>query len=102
MIDASVLDTNLLETVRDLRREGRSPKEISRALGARPSVVAEALRMVAREAAACSPAPEPQVAGCWVNTEWNNKLMVDGHPEWPRGDGAPRGCDGLATVLVAH
>ena len=101
MIEAAVLDTNLLESVRGLRREGRSPKEIARALGARPALVAEAVRLLAREAAVSSPAPEPEVA-CWVNTEWNNQLTVDGHPEWPRGDGVARGCDGLATVVVAR
>ena len=102
MIDGAVLDTNLLEAVRDMRREGRSPKEISRALGARPSAVAEAVRLLAREAAATSPPPEPEVVGCWVNTDWHNELMVDGHPEWPRGDRVARGCDGLATVVVAR
>ncbi len=102
MIDGAVLSTDLLEAVRDLRREGRSPKEISRALRARPSAVGEAVRLLAREAAQSSPPPEPEVAGCWVNTDWHNALMVDGHPEWPRGDGASRGCDGLATVMVAR
>ena len=102
MANGPVLDTDLLGAVRDLRREGRSPKEISRALGARPSVVAEVVRLLAREAAPGSPPPEPEVVGCWVNTDWHNKLIVDGHLEWPRGDGVARGCDGLATVVVAR
>jgi hypothetical protein len=64
--------------------------------------VAEAVRLLAREAAAISPPPEPEVVGCWVNADWDNGLMVDGRPEWPRGDGVARGCDGLATVVVAR
>ena len=102
MNDVAVLGTDLLEAVRDLRREGRSPKEISRALRARPSAVAEAVRLLAREAAPSSPPTGPEVVGCWVNADWHNELIVDGHPEWPRGDGVARGCDGLATVVVAR
>jgi len=102
MIDSAVLDNKLLDAVRDLRREGRSPKEIARALGGRPCVVAEAVRMLAREAAESSPAPKPEVARCWVNTDWHNEVIVEGHAEWPRGDGVARGCDGLVTVLVAR
>ncbi|MDQ6617868.1 MAG: helix-turn-helix domain-containing protein [Actinomycetota bacterium] len=101
MIDPAVLDTKLLDAVRDLRQKGRSPKQIARALGARPWVVAAAVRMLAQTAADSSPAPKPELSSCWVNTDWHNQLIVDGHPEWPRGDGIARGCEGLATVLVA-
>ena len=101
MIDSDWFGAELLDAVCDLRQKGASPKEISRALGARPSVVAEAVRMLARAAAEGSSAPEPEVR-CWVNTDWHNQLIVDGHPEWPRGDGVARGCEGLATVLVAR
>lgn len=101
MIDSTQFDAGLLDAVRDLRQQGRSPKEISRALRARPSVVAEAVRMLARAADEGSPASEPEVR-CWVNADWHNELIVDRHRGWPRGDGVARGCNGLATVLVAR
>src|SRR5579875_1620513 len=94
-----------------LRRDGRSPKQIARALGLRPSVVSEVVRALARQRDAGDPSPDGgggseargwPLAGCWVNRNWANRLSVDGHPEWPRGDGEPRGCDGLATVVVAR
>lgn len=102
MTDTVRLEPDMHEAIRHLRREGLSPKEISRTLNVPPSIVAGVVRALAREASAGTPAPDDALAGCWVNADWHNKLIVDGHPEWPRGDGASRGCDGLVTVLVAR
>jgi hypothetical protein len=86
-------------SVRALRAQGHSPKEIARALEARPAEVAELVRAIAAEQAAR--ATEPALAGCWVNREWSVGLSIEGHPEWREAADA-RGPGGLASVLVAR
>jgi hypothetical protein len=85
----------MLDEVSRLRQEGRTPKEIARALNIRP---AEATRLV-RAAAARAESPESPVLGCWINQEWNVGLLIDGEPagaeEWA-------GVGGLAQILVAR
>lgn len=92
-------DDELTQAVRRLRAEGRSPREIARALGVRPAEVAELVRMIAAERAQEEP-HEP--ISCWASPGWRNGLRVDGHPEWPDGGKAPKGASGLAQVLVAQ
>ena len=91
------------ERVRALRRQGYSPKEIARALHMPPAAVAPLVRAIAADAGADSPASEPALAGCWVNSEWASGLTVDGHPGWP---GLPPAADfgpaGLVTVVAAR
>lgn len=87
--------------VRALRGEGCSPKEIARALGVRPAVVAPLVRMVAREQA--ESAPEPAVVGCWVSPGWGSGRTVEGHPEWGEGRARRKGAgSGLVGVVVAR
>ena len=52
----------LKDRVRELRAEGRSPKEIARTLKVAPSVVAPLVRAIAAESA--DPEREPEVVGC--------------------------------------
>lgn len=92
-------DPELFDRIRQLRGEGRSPKEIARALGARPAVVAQLVRQLGAERAA--DAPEPALVGCWVNQGWSEALVVTGHADWPRGASSD-GCAGLATVVIAR
>jgi orotate phosphoribosyltransferase-like protein len=54
---SSISDADLLQRVRELREAGRSPKEIARALGVRPSVAAQLVREVARPAVEAAPEP---------------------------------------------
>lgn len=86
---------DVLDQVSRLRQEGKTPKEIARALNIRP---AEATRLV-RAAAARAESSESPVLGCWVNPEWNIGLIVDDEPardeEWA-------GTGGIAQVLVAR
>src|SRR5262249_43553576 len=86
-----------------LRRQGCSPKQIARALGMPPSVVAPLVRVVAAEADARSPGSAPAPAGCWVSPDWASGLTIDGHPAWP---GLPPAADsgpaGLVTVVAAR
>lgn len=90
----------LIEAVRALREEGRSPKEIARALGVRPAVVAPLVRAVAAERAArVGDAP---LVGCWVTARWSEGLGVKGNGEWPRGTEGDDGASGLAGVVVAR
>lgn len=91
----------LVDRVRDLRGEGRSPKEIARFLGLRPSAIAPIVRSLARDAAAAE--TEPAVTGSWVSHGWSAGLTIDGHPEWwdEPGD-SHSGKEGLACVAVAR
>jgi hypothetical protein len=95
----------LVERVAELRRNGRTPKEIARALGMRPAEVALLIRAVG----ATTPKREAPLAGCWVTDHWADRLTVTGHPEWPGmsapGDGSsqPGGVgSGMSGVLVAR
>ncbi|MGH3866412.1 MAG: helix-turn-helix domain-containing protein [Pseudonocardiaceae bacterium] len=95
-----LLDDDLLARARELRAAGRSPKEIARALGVRPSTVAPLMRAIAREAAADE--PEPAVMGCWVSPGWSAGLTVAGHEDWPDRDAVEHAGSGLAGVMVAR
>lgn len=97
---AGMESTDLVERVRTLRRAGRSPKQIARALGVRPAVVAPVVRALAAQE--WDSATERRVVGCWVSPGWSSALTVDGHPDWPadRRDDPSR--SGLAGVLVAR
>lgn len=87
----------LKDRVRELRAQGRSPKEIARALKVAPSVVAPLVRAIAAEA----PAAEPELVGCWVNVGWSEGLTVDPARGWV--DEAPEsGTGGSVCVLVAR
>jgi hypothetical protein len=57
-------DAVLMGRVRSLRSEGRTPKEVARALGLRPAEAAALVRAVAAQASA---EPEPAVVACWVS-----------------------------------
>jgi len=89
----------LKDRVRELRAEGRSPKEIARTLKVPPSVVAPLVRAIAAESAP-GPDREPEVVGCWMNVGWSAGLGVDPARGWT--DEAP-GADGggMVSVLVA-
>jgi hypothetical protein len=90
----------LKDRVRELRAEGRSPKEIARTLGVSPSVVAPLVRAVAAEAGAA--AGEPEVAGCWVNVGWSHGLTVDPSHGWIDEKPSDDRMAGLVCVLVAR
>ncbi|HEX6518987.1 MAG TPA: helix-turn-helix domain-containing protein [Streptosporangiaceae bacterium] len=89
----------LMGRVRELRQRGRTPKEIARALGLPPSVVAP----LVREIAATQPSTQAALVGCWVNETWAGGLAVSGHHDWPGvGIAADAGNSGMASVLVAR
>ncbi|MGN9838429.1 helix-turn-helix domain-containing protein [Nonomuraea sp. H19] len=88
----------LKERVRELRGQGRSPKEIARALKVSPSVVAPLVRQIAAET---SDTAEPEVVGSWINVGWSAGLGLDPARGWT--DDAPEsGADGMVCVLVAR
>jgi hypothetical protein len=96
-----VTDSELLDRIRELRRQGRSPKVIARSLRIRPALVTPLIRQVAAEEEGGANASESPLIGCWVNQGWSDELDITGHDEWPRG--APSvGCVGLANVMVAR
>jgi hypothetical protein len=88
----------LMGRVAELRRNGRTPKEIARALGLKPAEVAPLIRAVG----AATPAREAELVGCWITDGWSEGLAVNGHPEWPGVESAAGGASGLASVLVAR
>jgi len=94
-----VIDDDTLQSVRELRARGRSPKEIARSLGMRPAAVADLVRTLAAERDATDPATD--LVDCWINAGWSTGLSITGHPEW-RDPGADDGTGGLVTALVAR
>jgi hypothetical protein len=91
--------TDLLDQVRQLRGQGKSPKQIARALGMAPSAVAPLVRAVAAQRPA---ATQPQVVGCWVNAGWSLGLSVDPARGWTDEAPSQEDAGGLVSVLVAR
>lgn len=94
------MSSELFERVRELRRKGRTPKEIARALGMKPADVIPVIRQIGSQA----PKREAPVAGCLVTGHWAAKLGVSGHADWP-GMSSPESDDGeagLVGVVVAR
>ncbi|MEV0622462.1 helix-turn-helix domain-containing protein [Nonomuraea sp. NPDC050404] len=88
----------LKEQVRELRLQGKSPKEIARALKVSPSAVAPLIRAIATETAGTG---ETEVVGCWMNVGWSEGLGIDAARGWV--DEAPgSGEGGMVSVLVAR
>jgi len=88
----------LKERVRELRAEGRSPKEIARALKVPPSVVAPLVRALAAESSGDD--REAELIGCWMSVGWSNGLGVDPSRGWV--DEAPDADGGMVSVLVVR
>jgi len=99
MDDAGMDREELLGLVRELRVQGRTPKQIARSLGLPPATVAPLVRAIAAEDQAS--APEREITGCWVSAGWSEGLTVAGDHRWP-GGGAEPGASGLVSVLVAR
>ncbi|MGH3909851.1 MAG: hypothetical protein ACRDRM_03375, partial [Pseudonocardiaceae bacterium] len=94
-----MLDEELLGRVRELRAEGRSPKQIARALNVRPAVVAPLVRAAAKQDADAQP---DAVVGCWISQGWRSGLTIDGHDDWPDVTPSEGGPEGVACVVVAR
>lgn len=94
-------DDELIREVRRLRADGYAPKEIARALGVRPAVVAPLVQAIAAERPASD--IERELTGCWVSPGWRAGLTINGHPEWSGGEGgADAEVSGLVAVLLAR
>jgi len=94
-----MIDSEQIQSVRQLRDRGLSPKEIARTLGMRPAAVADFVRKLAAERDTAN--PDADRFDCLLNAGWSTGLTVQGHPEW-RDPGANDGADGLVTALVAR
>src|SRR4051794_33296268 len=90
----------LLERVRELRGQGRSPKQIARTLGMTPAAVAPLVRAVAADAQAISSTPE--LVGCWANKGWSAGLSYQHDKGWADQDTRHNGTGGLVAVLIAR
>jgi hypothetical protein len=89
-------NAHLLERVRQLRAEGRSPKQIARTLGLAPAVVSPLIRQIAREATA--EAPPSAVLGCWVSPGWRIGLSVARRGRLRSGARWNRRCPGCSPT----
>lgn len=87
-----------MRSVRAMREQGRTPKEIARALGLAPAAVAPLVRAIAAENEAIG--PQREITGCWVSPGWSDGLTVAGDPGWP--DVAASGSSGLVSVLITR
>ncbi|MFI6600011.1 helix-turn-helix domain-containing protein [Nonomuraea sp. NPDC050536] len=87
----------LLQRVRELRGQGRSPKQIARELGVSPSAVAPLVRAIAAEA----PSGPGEIVGAWVSDGWSVGLTVDPSRGWTDAEPSPQGA-GLVSVLAAR
>src|SRR5262249_60773514 len=98
-------DGELLSRVRQLRERGSSPKQIARALGLRPAVVAPLVRRLGEQEQSGVDPADHALLGCWINPGWSSGLGLDGAPKWatldPAGAGFPPS-SGLASVLIAR
>jgi hypothetical protein len=88
----------LVERVAELRRDGRTPKEIARALGLKPAEVSPLIRAIG----VATPKSEAALAGCWISDNWAAGLTVRGHPEWPGIQATEDSESGLLGVVVAR
>ena len=77
-----------------------SVKQIARALGEKPKVIAALVRAVA--AADTPDESDPGVVGCWVSPGWSCGLTVQDHPEWRDIEDPDQGPGGIAAALVAR
>jgi hypothetical protein len=108
--DTVMVERDLLDCVRALRKQGRSPKEIARALAVPPAVVAPLVRLVAAERSEAEGGGSGEgsvrtadLIGCWINLDWAIGLTVRGQRDWPGLPAGPSGgCDGLAAIVVAR
>ena len=94
-------NTELLTRVRELRAQGKSPKEIARTLGIAPAKVAPLVRAIAAADEEQESGPG-ELIGCWVNSGWSVGLGVDPARGWV--DAAPDAQDtaGMITVMVVR
>ena len=93
-------DPEILERVRQLRTQGRAPKQIARILGLAPSVVAPLIRAVAADHR--DDVALPAVVGCWVNQGWSVGLGVAPGYDWPDERTGDPTTAGLVCVLLAR
>src|SRR5260370_21869420 len=71
----------LIRSVRALRGQGRTPKQIARALGVPPSAVAPLVRAIAADDEANG--PQREISGSWGSPGRSDGLPVAGGPGWP-------------------
>lgn len=92
----------LLDRVRELRAEGKSPKQIARALGLSPAAVTPLVRAVAAAVAAERAGALGALLGSWTNLGWSAGLSYDPASGWT--DRLPEQAEtgGMVSVLVAR
>jgi hypothetical protein len=88
----------LLDRVRALRAQGRSAKQIARAVGLPPAAIAPLVRTLAAE----DQPDQGEGVECWVSPGWSQGLTLAPDPEWPEADLGEGGTAGLVTVLLAR
>ncbi len=90
----------LTARIRELRKQGLTPKQIARTLGMAPAAIAPIIRAVAAQDQAA--APEREIAGCWVSPGWSEGLTFPDGLGWPDVTLPDSGTSGLVAVVVAR
>jgi hypothetical protein len=97
-------DDALVAQVRSMRQRGSSPKQIAKALGLRPAVVAPLVRQVAALQQSHDDPADRVLLGCWISPGWSAGLGLDEAPAaWAALDPVRAGgpaTGGLANVLI--
>ena len=94
----------LTERVRELRRQGCTPKQIARVLGVPPATVAPLVRRVAAEQHAGegrAGARGTAATEFWVSPGWSHGLTVEGGRRWPDVP-VDDGTSGMVAVAAAR
>ncbi|MFI6811164.1 helix-turn-helix domain-containing protein [Nonomuraea sp. NPDC050328] len=92
----------LLDRVRELRAEGKSPKQIARTLGLAPAAVAPLVRAVAAATAQETGSTAGELLGSWANAGWSVGLSFDPALGWTDDLPGHEETGGMVSVLVAR
>jgi len=99
------VNDDVLTQISALRERGSTPKQIAKALGLRPAVVAPLIRQAAEAHQTGVDPAERTLLGCWISPGWSAGLGLDDLPEWAAADpigATDPGTGGLAKILIAR
>ncbi|NMO56706.1 hypothetical protein HH310_36725 [Actinoplanes sp. TBRC 11911] len=96
---------DVLSQILSLRERGSTPKQIAKALGLRPAVVAPLIRQAAEAHQGGVDPAERSLMGCWISPGWSAGLGLDDVPQWAAADpigAADPDAGGLAKILIVR
>lgn len=75
------MNDDVLTQIIALWERGSTPKQIAKALGLRPAVVAPLIRQAAEAHQTSADPSERDLLGCWISPGWSAGLGLDDVPE---------------------